>query len=355
MSSLGKPWSCVHVSFDLPFLLNLKDSLRDCELEEWAEAYRSGKVDLPFSPYAPRFPTSGRMVVHLPQRDLAEPYEVTLSDIRVQLRTIRRGNPSRPYDQLGESQGDRLGRFSFSTADVAICSCDLGDDPFSNGNPSPLDVFVEIAVRAVNHFIEHYRVLADRAHIGPVTEVTIQSFRIAVEFDDGNQWMTGIGHAPGGGFELNELSHDVDRRLRERVGRSDAPPIELTLEANIQDYMALRDYRRAIIEAAILFEAWITGYLRGRFAMQGLDSAAIDEKFSDDRGYPRSATWIAQNLVKDATGFDFKSAAECADWKVNVVNKRNDLMHGKSFSASWREAYAAVCAVQNARKLLGGK
>lgn len=347
-----KTWRYVYVYFDLPFLLSLKDSLADQEhVNSDAEEDVTSSPDVPETQSA----ADGRMPVCLPEADLARSYDVTLSDVRVKLRTIRRGNPSRPYDQLGESQGDRLGRFSFSTAEVTIDRSDLNDDPFSNNNPSPLDVFVEIAVRAINHFIEHYRVLAERPYIGPITEITIQSFRIVVEYNDGSRWPTGTGHVPGGGFELNELADDVDRQLRVRVAHRDPPPIEHTLDADIQDFMAVRDYRRAIIEVAILFEAWITSYLRERLAAGGLDSTAIDQKFSNAKGYPRSITWIAQELLKDTTGFDFAKSTEFEEWRTTVVDKRNDLVHGKSFSASWHEAYTAICAVEKARKLIMGR
>ena len=149
-----------YVDFDLPFVLFLRDSMNDPELAAWVDALRTGKTPLPYARHAPPAGKPGALIiggglpVYLPPKEIAPLYEVALPEIVLGFRTIRRVNANRSMVLMGELPGDRTGRASFSTVRV-IFPLSQVLEKFHWDMP----LFCHQAVRAVNHFLEHYRVL----------------------------------------------------------------------------------------------------------------------------------------------------------------------------------------------------
>ena len=336
-----------YVDFDLPFLLFVRDSLGDQSLKDWADAYAAGTESLPYSRYAPATNKPGHMIiggglpVYIPPEPLARYYDVALPHFSAGLRLLRRVNPHREMVMMGEIPGDRTGRASFSSARVMF---DMSQILPTHHQNFPL--FCELAVQAINHFIDHYRVIANRPYVGPVTMAVIQSFIVTTEFEDGEQiqqhYGTGSGPLHGMGGAIPDVE---DLKLREAVSSPQPPSIHDTLDANIRDHLDLQEWRLAVIESAVAFEAWLSRFLRDQLVSQGRSN--IDELFLNSRGLPKSITSIAQNLIKEVTGFDFELSNEYSDWAFNVRDLRNDLVHGKIFDVSQAqasEAYSSVIA-----------
>ena len=101
--------------------------------------------------------------------------------------------------------------------------------------------------------------------------------------------------------------------------------IYAVLDADVRDHLDLRRWRLALIEAAVLFEAWLTNFLREKYANQRLSSPQIEAKFVSRNGRPVSVTHIAKSVVKDATKFDFDKTQQYQEWETKVRNLRNDL------------------------------
>lgn len=346
----------VYVDFDLPFVLFLKDSIEDLELRDWVEALAAGKKPLPYARYAPSSDKPSGMVlgadipVFLPSKELAELYEISRPGGLVAIRTLRRVNCNRKTVLVGEVPGDRTGKASFSSVRVVL---DAESRPDFAADP---DLACSIAIEAINFFIDHYRDIADRPFINHVTPQMIQEFYITTVLMDGTESRMEYGKASGAmrGFG-GALEPELDAKLRVALLNGGKPSILRILQLNIQDYLDLHDWRLALIESAVLFEAWISSFVRDRFAKKGLPFTDIDAKFLDSRGLPRSVTSIAKKLVLDATGFDFGSTIECSTWETKVRDTRNALVHGKQFDVSPQDANDAVSAVRAAIALLQPK
>jgi hypothetical protein len=346
-----------YVDFDLPFVLFLKDSFGDKNLEKWAEAYAAGQQPLPYSRYAPASEKPGGIVigggfpVYLPSQDLAQYYEIVLPEATVGLRTLKRVNPHRSSVLMGEVPGDRTGRASFSSVRIIF---DLAQ--ISEKYHWDMALFCNMSIRAINHFTDHYRVIANRPYIEHVTVSTIQEFHLTTVFEDGQLQHQEFGGSSGplNGFG-GAISDDLDKKLRESVSKIDPPSIYQTMDLNIRNYFDLEDWRLAIIETAVIFEAWLAKYVRDKFTDQGVSSVDIDAKFIGTRGLPKSVTAIAKELVLDATGFDFSTSTEYVEWTTKVRDLRNDLVHGKRFDVIAVEAKDAYIAVNSAIKLLSTK
>lgn len=345
------------VDFDLPFVLFVKDSLGDKTLEEWAEAYATGKRPLPYSRYAPASEKPGSMIigggfpVYIPPKELSPFYEIALHDIVVAMRTLRRVNPHQDTVLMGEVPGDRTGRASFSTIRVIFDLSPIREELHSN-----MELFCSLAIQAVNHFIDHYRVIADRPYIGPITPSVIQHFDITTEFESGkttNQ-VFGTGSGPLHGFG-GAIVDEQDIALREAVKKLQPPNIDDTLDANIRDYLDLKEWRLAVIEAAVMFEAWLSRWVRKKYVGNGLSESDIESKFKKSDGFPKSITAIARNLVTDSSAFDFSKTSEYTKWEVNVRDLRNDIVHGKRFDVAGKEAVEAYSSVKNCISLLSKK
>jgi hypothetical protein len=345
---MDRPQRFKYVDFDLPFLLFLKDSLGDNTLKEWADAYIAGKSDLPYSPYAPpatkpgHFIIGGGLPVYIPPEPLAQWYLVRLPHLEVGIRLLRRVNPHRATVMMGEVPGDRTGRASFSSVRVMFDITTILPEHHSN-----FPLFCQIAIEAINHFIAHYRVVADRPYIDAVTMSMIQSFVVTTKFENGEQiqqqYGTGSGalHGMGG-----SVSDEVDAALRSAVSKPEPPKIDLTLDANIRNYLDLQNWRMAVMETALSFEAWVSRLLRER--LQTLGELDIEKRFLDSRGRPRSITSIVQKVVHEVLGYDFGGTPEYAAWEKDVRDLRNDVVHGKVFDVSREQAMTAYASAKAA-------
>lgn len=345
------------VDFDLPFVLFLRDSLDDLDLRNWLEAARSGDPKPPYSKYAPHpnqpiaAVIGGGIPVFIPLT-LADPYEVQIDGLHAAVRLLRRVNISRDPIVIGELPGDRVGRVSFSSARVILLAEQLKQEQL--GDPKQI---CEIALNVINHLIDHYRVVAKRPYVGRVTPSVIQEFFITTTYKNADDQDTlrygaGSGALRGFGGALDEPS---ERELRNVIFNPTPPPIFKTLELNILDCLDLRDWRLALIELAVLFEVWISHFVRNKFRGAGLTDSDIDKKFLNSKDLPLSVTAIARDLVKEATRFDFSATAEYANWATSVRDMRNLLVHGKRFNVSEQEAISAQQAVVAAITLLKTK
>lgn len=111
-----------------------------------------------------------------------------------------------------------------------------------------------------------------------------------------------------------------------------------------------RDYRGAVVEAAVLFECWLKAYLRERYRAAGLSSDRIEKKFRSEKGRIHSADYVAKSLIKDAVGLDFGNTVEYANWRKLVAEVRNDLVHGTRHVVSSSDAVGCVEALYAARR-----
>lgn len=336
------------VCFDLPFVLNIGDSWRDLDLEDWSKAISEGKVP-PRARHAP--PGGNNSIVHLPQT-FVPPYNIGLpGGLRVSLAALRRVNPTRTVKILGEVPGDRCGKSSFTSARVLI---DLKQ--FPSEKHWDMELFCRVAVDAVNHFVEHYRVMAYRPLISPVTLSAIQEFQVHSIFDDDSTQAQVYGHGSGAMVTfVQALDPTLDSQLRAAVSKPDPAFIGETLEADILSHLDLCEWRLVVIQSAVLFEAWLSRFVRARFARKGLPATDIDMKFLKPNGEPRSAWYIATVLIEEATGYDFKATSACTDWSTKARDLRNDLVHGKRFDVTSGEANEAYQSVGAAIALLQTK
>lgn len=347
-SNEGKTQRLKYVDFDLPFLIFVKDSLGDRSLKDWADAFSAGTRPLPYSPYAPAAEKPGELIiggglpVYVPPEPLAPYYTVVLPGFSAGIRLLRRVNPHRAVVLMGEVPGDRTGRASFSSVRVMFDMSSINPDYHHN-----FPLFCQLAVQVINHFIAHYRVIANRPYVGPVTMAVIQSFNVTTEFEGGEQIQQqyGSGSGPLNGMG-GAIPENQDATLRSAVAKSEPPSIDETLDANIRNYLDLQEWRLAVIESAVAFEAWLSRHLRERLIAEG--SADIETLFLDSRGLPRSITSIAKKIVKQVAGYDFGATAEYVAWESRVRDLRNDIVHGKTFDVGEAQAIEAYNAVKSA-------
>lgn len=342
-----------YVYFDLPFLIFVKDGFKDKTLEEWAKAYSERKEDLPYSPYAPKsnepgyFAIGGGFPVYLPPDKVASAYVINLgNNIAVGLQFLRRINQNSTTKLCGEIIGDRTGRATFSSVrvnfDLKIINPQYHYD---------MQLFVNLGITAVNKFIEHYRVVANRFYVRPVTPQVIQTFLVITEFTDGtsNTQTYGSGSGPLHGLG-GAIPDDIDKKLRDILITEELPPILNILELEIRDKLDLREWRLSVIESAVFFETWLHQYVRSLFKANGLSDHEIDNKFhrNDAHRIPLSAFAIAKNLISEASGFDFSITTEFDEWCTKTKDLRNLIVHGKQYVVSEKEARKCFEAVQNA-------
>ncbi len=225
--------------------------------------------------------------------------------------------------------------------------------PYSKYAPHPNQQIAAVIGGGIPVFIppdlaDPYEVQVDGLHaaVRLLRRVNISDDQDTLRYGAGSGALRGFGGA---------LDEPSERELRDVIFNPTPPPIFKTLELNILDCLDLRDWRLALIELAVLFEAWVSGFVRDKFRGAGLPDADIDKKFLNSKGLPLSVTAIARDLVAEATRFDFSATAEYANWATSVRDMRNLLVHGKRFDVSEQEAISAQQAVVAAITLLKTK
>jgi len=363
------------IYFDLPFLIFVKDGFKDKQLEEWAEAYTSGK-DLPYSPYAPRGKGAGGLTigggfpVYIPAT-IESAYVVKIENKLMGVQFLRRITPNNPANLCGEIAGDRAGKASFSSVKVNF---DLR--MFESSFYFNTKYFVNLAVDAVNKFIEHYRVQTGKFYIRPITPAIVQSFTIFNEIRNQptfhQHYITDASvlsvidneptNIPPSKYHMDAtmqgmggaISDEIDQSLRNVLGTDEEPSIIDTLHLEVKDKLDLREWRLAAIEAAVLFETFLNTRLREVYRSKGLSESDIEDKFhkTDRFRTPLSSYAMAKVLVNGATGFDFSSTVEFQDWSTNTKNLRNNVVHGKVYKVSKQEATLSYQSVVDSIKLI---
>ncbi len=363
------------IYFDLPFLIFVKDGFKDKQLEEWAEAYQAGK-ELPYSRYAPSGKGSGGLTigggfpVYIPAT-VESAYVVQVENKYMGVQFLRRITQNNPANLCGEIAGDRAGRASFSSVRVNF---DLRMfDPRFYFNTK---YFVNLAVDAVNKFIENYRVYTGKFYIRPVTPAIIQSFTI---FNEIRNQPTFHQHyvtdssvldvsdnepstLPPSSYHMDALmqgmggsiSDEIDAKLRDVLATDIEPSIIETLHLEVKDKLDLREWRLAAIEAAVLFETFLNTCLREEYKAKGLPESEIEDKFhkTDRFRTPLSSYAIAKTLVSDATGFDFSETPEFQAWSNHTKDLRNDVVHGKTYKVSKQQATLSYQCVVDAINII---
>lgn len=336
-----------YVDFDLPFLICIKDGMIDEELEAWATAYIQGKP-LPFAKYAPhespgqeRCIIGGCLPVYLPdKKDIINPIVVTLDNvIQPGIIFLKRVNPQNNglVRALGEVPGDRSGRATFSSVKVIFKLEQIKSEFYWN-----MQVFSNLAIQAVNLFIENYRVVANKSYVYPVTLATIQKFIITTVFEDGKlqtqEFGMGLGPMVGLGATITEVQ---EKLIRDNSIHGVIPSIEDTLEIEIKNHLELEQWRLAVIGTAILFETWVKKFIRKHMKQQGKVNHEIEKRFRKPNGESKSITSIVVGLLKSELKFDFAVTQNYKLWAKNVRDLRNDIVHGTVTNISREQAYNA--------------
>lgn len=245
--------------------------------------------------------------------------------------------------------GDPYGRFSFSVLSVRLrVPADAKTDQWPVAHQ---------AVSAVNALICQYRDVAEQPLIPQVATEAIGHFILS--FMENGQLVqpattlaTGYGPAVGRATAEQQKRED---KIRERLASNSEISIFREFELRAHQLFYQQEYRGAIIETAILFEAWLKSRLHSAFLRKGLTDELTRLKFLNDKKHPRTADYVAKHLVKEATGFDFSITNEYRLWRAEVADVRNDLVHGTRRSAVRGDAERAIDAVNKAIAILRAK
>ncbi len=297
---------------------------------------------LPFPVYVPDTIADGQFASIRP-----EIYVAGEPPVGIQLiRRMRTGVAV--ASQMELEGGDPFGRYSTSDVQVRF---NLDASPSVAGLEH--NEVAELATVAVNRLLEHYRDLANQPLIRRVSTADLAHFKI--RYLGGGASLHDMEYATGHGplrGRSKEEAEALDAQLRDRLQRADPPALFRELELRAHQLYGERDYRGAIIEAAILFESWLKTFVRQQFALRGLSPDRIEAKLRTKEGQHHKASYVARVLLKEATGFDFSATSDYTAWRRQVADVRNDLVHGTRHAVTEGEATACFEAVHRAKEVI---
>jgi hypothetical protein len=173
----------------------------------------------------------------------------------------------------------------------------------------------ELNIQAITTIDEHGK-LSDRA-----TMIGFQSV--------GNRWLKAARTQP--------IPDEAQRILRDGTEL----PISRVLFLNARREHLLENYRIAVVEAEIAFEALIDQVIAQYYRGQGLSSAEIENKLR------AGLTNLIAHHIPRCCGAAFESTSEHTAWQTDLYELRNSVVHdGASVSAE--QASQALDAAERA-------
>ena len=322
VASLGVESHAVAVTdrllrFDLPFPLQLRDSMGVIEPAAKVEDYADG-IYVAGDP-----PAEARVALRLNQR----PDIISFGIL---------------------DGGDPYGRISYTRMQVRF---NVKRSPETMGWTD--DELIDQGLRVANRMIEIYRDVVHRPVLRQLSRDHVVHFLVIDGHSDGTFQTRAVARAAGplrSGLGEEELAKEQEVRRRLQTDE----PIEFVraLYLDMQSRLATSDFRLAVIDAETLFETWLRGFLAKHHLRKGLTESESDRRFLDGRGLPRSVTALARDEVKTATGFNFAVTTEYQAWATDARDLRNALVHGSRRTVSRGEARRAIDAVTLANTAL---
>jgi hypothetical protein len=244
--------------------------------------------------------------------------------------------------------GDPFGRFSTSDVQVRF---NLAASPKVAGLEH--SEVVELAAATLNRLIEHYRDLANQPLIRRVSAADLGHFTIRYLRSGKllHDLAYATGHGPLRGRSRDEIEA-LDAHPRSRLQQIDAPALFRELELRMHQLYGERDYRGAVIEAAVLFESSLKAFVRSQFSRRGLSPDRVEAKLRTKDGQHHKANYVARVLVNESTAFDFSKSVEYTQWRLQVADVRNDLVHGTRHSVTEDQAKVCLAAIYKAQEII---
>lgn len=217
----------------------------------------------------------------------------------------------------------------------------------------------DLAIQATNRLLELYRFCVKEPHVKALTGRELRfDFRFVLLFNQNHPDETSsnftVKISPTNYWgdlypPFQNVPSVVEEDLRNRLKSLFQVPLAETLILNAYEYIAQGNYRLAIIEAETAFEAAVHHYLQ-IFYIQDPKMLSEIERLSKD-----SFT----NLVKSRKlrpAFDGKkftdNVPEFESWRKKVMERRNQLVHGKNETVTKQEAIDAINTIEQVLSLL---
>ncbi len=315
------PLKNVVITFDLPFVLRVVDSMR--------------------------------------KETTPDDYEQYLAAVRGIPMMLRFEKKLRDLGGIQIATEDRRGLLNYSTAQVWFDKQFFNAFGVKEDYRSNADDFFAYALEGVNRFLELYRHATDSFWIRRVKPNEIPSIRmVGIRWDGKEDPFTKgtLGTCLG----LGSLIDPEKDRLIRRGLASEWMPDELERFGCLVDLLLdQQDFWGAALAAEVYFEAQFARLLRHIFVVRGVPESELDRQFETPQGFPRSITSLLKTHVRELAGVQIDDASTQLGqaylrWASDARDLRNDIAHGKQLSIREPQARAAVSAVQGLMRALDG-
>jgi hypothetical protein len=270
--------------------------------------------------------------------DASTPQITVEGTIPAMVQVVLRPNERIPYRATGFLEGgDPYGRYAYTSVFVRF---------HVPSSPSAADwddrELVDHAVAAVNRLLEHYRDIAEQPLIKPVAAKHIAHFKL-MEKRPGREFSVRHYSCGSGPMYLNveERQDAFASQLQGRLLLPGPPPFLRSLYLDLKARMEVGDYRQAVVEGAIIFEAWLRRRLVEAFSLLGMPKEQVARQFVNSRGFPKSVTTLATRELRAAIGLDFEASPEFPAWEA-ARDLRNAIVHGEREDVTLDEARNAL-------------
>lgn len=315
------PLKNVVISFDLPFVLRIVDSIRK---ETTPDGYQQ--------------------------------YQAAVRGIPIMLRFEKK---LRDLGGVKIATEDRRGLLNYSTAQVWFDKRFFEAFGVKEDYRSNADQFFEYALEGVNRYLELYRRATGSFWIRRVKPSEIASTRMVGIRWDGKEdpFLKGT---LGTGLGLGSLlSPEQDRSIRHGLAAEWVPEELERFGYLVDELLDQEDYWGAALAVEIYFEAQFARLLRRVFVVKGVPENQIDDKFELPNGFSRSITNLLKTYVLELAGVKVDDPSTAlgqayGKWGSDARDLRNDIAHGKQLEIRRTQALAAVASVHGLMRALDG-
>lgn len=275
-----------------------------------------------------------------------------IDDIPAEIRFQSNAETEMDVGTAGTVAGDRHGNFGYSSVKVWFGNKfiqtipeDIDDEMpidaepvFHMGQPRGTDRYlIKNAVEYLNKFLRIYRASTNFYWINSLSTYEIGRFSIADRYED-DTGDNRVRFVTQSALKSGPMDEAVLDRVRKGVQSPSPLTIYNELDLNAEDKIDRGEFNSAIIDSAILFEAWV----EQAYQIVAVEQGKSEEEALEDitKGDDSDETISPKNIIKDHLskfGFDFSETDEFEAWDKDTRIVRHKVVHD-GYQASQQEA-----------------
>lgn len=209
---------------------------------------------------------------------------------------------------------------------------------------------IDIVCLMINKFLRIYRVHTSKFWISEVTKNRLSPLYIQFFDQFQNQFVRFHTDYRGTGIMLGS---NIDSNVHSKIKKDVFDNIEIdgtfNFMAEANKYKIRGDFKTSLLFLSFYVESWVYREIRYVLKRKDLNDIEIENYFQDKKGRSLSFTGTIRKFLMESDFNQMVKSVQYSNFKEKVINKRNDLAHGRYLDVKIEESEESVSAANEFR------